>query len=417
MIIDTEGNHLEAKPYANEDELQKHIFEHPELLSESNDDKYISIAREVKIDSGRIDVLMLSHTGNIVVVEVKLDRNQQSRREIVAQIVDYVSTLSELSIYELNDRTNHKLLDKLEEAEIPPETADKLLRNADIEVILAVDQSNEDLNRIVQFLSAHTDFKISLAEISKHNDGDRTLLSSSLLFSKEDSAPKKSSESHDHTRSELMDRIAAAWNECPFAKEHSLFTHGNNATFRQILVPGWKSTLHYEFTFVRNTLYVRLDNELNPSDPNKSVIREAMKTFSGKIIGGKPIVVRNNQLYLAPFDPSDLNTLVSTMSQLISLTKTIIDGVTEFSRRSATTFAMLGIPVGSKLHCLKDPSIIATTADDKNQIIDMNGQKRTISNYSNEIIGSPTSGFEYFTYNGQRLIDIRNTNEQTNGEK
>ena len=142
-----------------------------------------------------------------------------------------------------------------------------------------------------------------------------------------------------------------------------------------------------------------------------------MKTFSGKIIGGKPIVVRNNQLYLAPFDPSDLNTLVSTMSQLISLTKTIIDGVTEFSRRSATTFAMLGIPVGSKLHCLKDPSIIATTADDKNQIIDMNGQKRTISNYSNEIIGSPTSGFEYFTYNGQRLIDIRNTNEQTNGEK
>lgn len=416
MIIDTEGNHLEAKPYANEDELQKHIFEHPELLSESNDDKYISIAREVKIDAGRIDVLMLSHTGNIVVVEVKLDRNQQSRREIVAQIVDYVSTLSELSIYELNDRTNHKLLDKLEEAEIPPETADKLLRNADIEVILAVDQSNEDLNRIVQFLSAHTDFKISLAEISKHNDGDRTLLSSSLLFSNEDSTSNKLPESRNSTRAEQMNRIATAWNESTFAKKHSLFTRGNDATFRQILVPGWKSTLHYEFTFVRGTLYVRLDNELNPSDPNKAIIRETMKTFDGRNIDGKPIVVHNNQLYLTPFDPNSLDILISTMSQLIALTKPSIDEAADFSKRSATTFAMLGIPVDSKLHYLKDPNIIATTADDKNQVFDMNGQKRTISNYSNEIVGSPTSGFEYFTYNGQRLIDIRNTNEQTNGE-
>lgn len=421
MIIDTDGNHLEDQPYTNEDEFQHHIFNHPELLSASDDDKYIAIAREVTTNAGRIDVLMLSKTGNIVVVEVKLDRNQQSRREIVAQIVDYVSTLSELSVYELNDKTHGKLLSKLEDTDYDAQTVDKLLRNGNIEVVLAVDQTNESLNRIVQFLAAHTDFKISLVEISKHRDNERTLLSSSIIFSQEeqpDDLDHASGQSQGNlTRAQTMTRIAEAWNESDFAKQQQLFTKGSNAaTFRQIIVPGWKSTLHYEFTYVRGSIYVRLDNELNPNDPNKSAIREIFQSFNGQSIQNRTVVARYNQLCIAHFKPNDLTHIIAAMNELINLTRATIDREISFSKRAWTTFAMLNIPIGSQLRCIKYPDIVATTADDKNQIIDMKGQKRSISNYSNELLGYPTSGFEHFSYNGTSLIDIRNTNEQTNGE-
>ena len=42
-------------------------------------------------------------------MEVKLARNPQSRREVLAKIFDYISELSNYSYYELNDVTNGAL--------------------------------------------------------------------------------------------------------------------------------------------------------------------------------------------------------------------------------------------------------------------------------------------------------------------
>ena len=86
-------------PYIDEYELQELIAEKPALITdEENSEELIFLKREVHLKAtGKIDVLMMSPAGIITVVEVKLAKNAESRREVLAQIFDYVSTLSEYS--------------------------------------------------------------------------------------------------------------------------------------------------------------------------------------------------------------------------------------------------------------------------------------------------------------------------------
>lgn len=84
------GNHNEAW-------LQALIFEHPELLPVSQIEPgfgtVLPAAREVACGHGSIDNLYLTPSGEIVLVETKLWRNVQARREVIAQALDYVSSL------------------------------------------------------------------------------------------------------------------------------------------------------------------------------------------------------------------------------------------------------------------------------------------------------------------------------------
>lgn len=77
--------------------LQNLIADNPDLLpTEEVGYQYsdlVCIGREVKVgegeSKGRIDNLYVTPYGNVVIVETKLFRNQESRRQVVAQIVDY----------------------------------------------------------------------------------------------------------------------------------------------------------------------------------------------------------------------------------------------------------------------------------------------------------------------------------------
>ena len=91
------GNH-------NEDWLQQLIQQHPAILPvadiEPGFGEPIPVAREVPCDRGFIDNLYLTPSGDIVLVETKLWRNNEIRREVVAQALDYVSALTAMSFAE-----------------------------------------------------------------------------------------------------------------------------------------------------------------------------------------------------------------------------------------------------------------------------------------------------------------------------
>lgn len=78
--------------------LQELIFRHPELLPISQIEPafgtIVPAAREVTCGHGSIDNLYVTPSGEIVLVETKLWRNVQARREVVAQALDYVSALT-----------------------------------------------------------------------------------------------------------------------------------------------------------------------------------------------------------------------------------------------------------------------------------------------------------------------------------
>jgi hypothetical protein len=81
----------------NEAWLQKLIHENPSCLPieeiEPSLDSFFPICREMQTPRGFIDNLLMTGSGNIALVETKLYRNPQARREALAQILDYATSV------------------------------------------------------------------------------------------------------------------------------------------------------------------------------------------------------------------------------------------------------------------------------------------------------------------------------------
>lgn len=77
--------------------LQELLVDHPELLPvcdiRHDAGSLLCIGREVPVASGSIDNLYLSTSGYPVIVETKLWRNPQARREVLAQTLDYIKEI------------------------------------------------------------------------------------------------------------------------------------------------------------------------------------------------------------------------------------------------------------------------------------------------------------------------------------
>lgn len=90
-----------------EEWLQKLLQNSPQLLPVAEIDAIyaplVCIGREVATAAGYIDNLYISPKGYITIVETKLWRNPEARREVVGQIIDYAKELKQFS-YERLDK-------------------------------------------------------------------------------------------------------------------------------------------------------------------------------------------------------------------------------------------------------------------------------------------------------------------------
>jgi len=125
-VIEKDGSGRKLHPIQekhkiyNEAWLQDILRTKPEILPIADIDPdcwpMIPIGYEVSTDSGRIDNLFISHTGRVILVETKLWQNPEAKRKVVAQVIDYASSLSEWTYNELNIAAK-KYLKKYEGAE------------------------------------------------------------------------------------------------------------------------------------------------------------------------------------------------------------------------------------------------------------------------------------------------------------
>jgi hypothetical protein len=99
-----EGLPLASKGFG-EQWLQRLLHKHPGCLPVSEIEpgfgELVSVGMEVPTKHGPIDNLFLTPDGDIVLVETKLWRNPESRRQVVAQALDYASCLFEWDYEEL----------------------------------------------------------------------------------------------------------------------------------------------------------------------------------------------------------------------------------------------------------------------------------------------------------------------------
>lgn len=86
---------------------QKLLLEHPLILPVDEIEPLfgplLPLAREVRTGAGSVDVVYVSPEGYLTLVETKLWRNPDARREVVAQIIDYATAMSKWTYDQLRD--------------------------------------------------------------------------------------------------------------------------------------------------------------------------------------------------------------------------------------------------------------------------------------------------------------------------
>jgi hypothetical protein len=196
LISNNATSSMERVPlYSNdfsESWLQKLIHENPSLLPiseiESGFAPAISMGREIRTKAGPIDNLLISPDGYITIVETKLWRNPQARREVVGQILDYAKALSKWTFSDLNislksyvqtsegvvakvrrhpgceDIEEHTLIDNI----------NKNLRRGRILLLIVGDGIRESVEEMVEYLSQSPQlhFTLALVELQVYRLGD-----------------------------------------------------------------------------------------------------------------------------------------------------------------------------------------------------------------------------------------------------
>ncbi|MBG6183029.1 hypothetical protein IWX65_000976 [Arthrobacter sp. CAN_A214] len=144
------------KGYGREADLQQILAEHPQLIPSVTDGAIA--CREFQSGAGPADLVVVGPEGDVTLVECKLASNRQIRREIVGQMFDYASALwhMEIDIFDRQwqTRTGMALKDSFPGALGIQDVIAENLQSGRFKIVLAVDEINADLKRMVEYLNA-----------------------------------------------------------------------------------------------------------------------------------------------------------------------------------------------------------------------------------------------------------------------
>jgi hypothetical protein len=116
-ILVTNGDHhvqLVERAADNEYELQTVLLNHPGLVPAEDlglDDDLLVVGRETMLASGSVDLLCLSKSGEVVIIEFKTGPQNPDFRHALAQVIDYGSDLWKLNGWsEFDEGVVHRFL-------------------------------------------------------------------------------------------------------------------------------------------------------------------------------------------------------------------------------------------------------------------------------------------------------------------
>jgi hypothetical protein len=169
------------EPIFREDWLQRLIHENPDLLPineiRSSIGPLTALGREIGTSVGTIDNLLVDPQGTLVVIETKLWRNPQARREVVGQVIDYAAALSRISFEELDFAVRTSTggkgiteivgVDELERQHLI-DGISRSLGNGDLVLLVVGDGIREDVEGIADLLgrAPHLAFTFGLIELA-----------------------------------------------------------------------------------------------------------------------------------------------------------------------------------------------------------------------------------------------------------
>jgi hypothetical protein len=244
IFMITEGGSLLAmdqKPFPEEASFQHLLERYPELLSGELIDpekprRWVLIGREPGIPDGAgamsrwsADHLFIDQDGIPTIVEVKRAENDDVRRKVVAQILEYAANAvaywpPDLIRTRFEDRARHEgkdpaqeLLDRLG---IVPDAVDKFwedvetnLRTKKVRMLIVADHIPRELRQIVEFLNEQMNPSIILGLELRHFVGNDVKTLVPVVFGQTEQAiQEKTTRQRPPTPSipNLLDGIASA---------------------------------------------------------------------------------------------------------------------------------------------------------------------------------------------------------------
>jgi hypothetical protein len=292
ILIDGPQGRIAADSLAfdNEGELEKVVASQPNLLETDDEEPLALVNSQVTLpEAGSLDLLFVSEAGLPVAVEVKLARNGESRREVVAQVVDYVSALTSLTVDELNQRVGGSLEialrsfdagSDIDEFDRPWQAVGANLRAGLARVVLVLDDVRPDLERIVRFLSDHSNLDVRLVTISKYAAQKVGILYVPRIIITAQGKPAPRPTSGPRPLRPELAQVIQAYDQMAASE---LQTRGNTSWYRQIRPPEWPAGLrvHYEFVY----LHKGIGAELHLENDRATSLTSLLSQMAGRKVG------------------------------------------------------------------------------------------------------------------------------------
>lgn len=187
-------NLLAPAGFPDEATLHSLVEEAPELLPLSGEPGIVIVGREVSVANGSIDLLAVEPTGRPVILEIKLARNSEARRAVVAQALSYAAYLKGLDVETLEQgplrrHLGERELSGLVEACQSGDQADKTpassiraalddsLATGTFRIVLLLDEAPYELVRLVGYLESLSDrLTIDLVTVTAYDVGGSRVL-------------------------------------------------------------------------------------------------------------------------------------------------------------------------------------------------------------------------------------------------
>jgi hypothetical protein len=163
---------LEPAAYPAEATLHDLVQEAPQMLPLAGSPQLAVLGREVRLGTGFADLLAVESTGRLVIIEVKLAENAESRRAVVAQVLSYAGYLQGLDPEQLESQILGQHLEAggsvlaaaqaagHQDAVDPEDFREGLARSladGSFRLVIVLDSAPDELVQVVGYLQSVTD--------------------------------------------------------------------------------------------------------------------------------------------------------------------------------------------------------------------------------------------------------------------
>ena len=185
---------LSAVGFPNEATLHDLIEEAPNLLPLSGAPRLTILGREVGLASGSADLVAVETTGQPVFIEIKLEKNSEARRAVVAQVLSYAASVHGLDVAafegqvlrpHLRKRGYSSIFDAVAsgddsgvfDADSFTDTLANCLVTGAARLVLVLDAAPQELMRLAGYLEAVSErLVIDLITVSQYDVGGQSVI-------------------------------------------------------------------------------------------------------------------------------------------------------------------------------------------------------------------------------------------------